>query len=608
MKKVKEKKKYNLVENIFFCFKKLKTYMGSKYFILTPVLILVSVAVPFLTAVLPSIVISVLTSDSEVSRMLLIVSISATALCMLQFILKRLELETTNEAFIFRIKLADEFVNKNISILYEDAESPEGKKKFTKAEAAIYYGNDIGVEAIIKQSSNLIINILGLIIYSFIAASLHPLLMILLIICPIARLLVTKSNIEWTKKHKEDWTPLDLKLEYLSKECLNIKNGKDIRLYQIQIWFMKQFNRLIKNRLAWDEKEYKRKFNAQAVDRIMSLIRDVSCYGYLIYRATQGMGITEFTLYLGIIGGFSQWVNSIFDSFSDLLENSIIISDYRDYMEQKDYIDMGGNRALPKEKTHTITLEDVWYAYPGTDDYVFKGLNLTIKKGEKLALVGVNGAGKTTLIKLICGLYKPEKGRVLLDGVDIREFNLKEYYSLYSVVFQEVFAFAFNIEENISCAATKDIDSDKVNRCIDMAGLTEKIASLENGVKTNILKDLEDDGINLSGGEMQKLMLARALYKESAIVILDEPTAALDPIAESEMYERYNSFIDGKTSIFISHRLSSTAFCDRVVLLKGGEVVECGSHRELIKLNGEYAKMYEVQSHYYQEEVAQDVC
>lgn len=602
------KKKYGLIQNIIYCHKKLKEYRGIKYFILSPLFVLASVAVPLTIAVLPSIVMKILLSKFAIGKMMIIVITFTSIVCLLQFLLKRLEIGSINETFLFRISAAKEFTAKSISIPYEDAESQKGKEDFQKAGAAIYSGNEVGIEAVIMLVAKLVAGILGLIVYSLITASLHPLLMVLLILCPLARLFVLNINRKWKEEHKKDWTPIEVKIRYLQKECLDLKHGKDIRMYQIEDWFVKSFNKLIGRRLSWNRKEIIRKFNSQWVDRIMSLIRDICCYGYLIYGVYRGMDIAEFTLYLGIISGFSGWIQKVFESYGELLDNNMIINDYREYMEQEDYWNIGGDTKIPKVKTHTITLEDIWYTYPGAEEPVFEGLNLTIKKGEKLAIVGMNGSGKSTLIKLICGLYKPQKGRILLDGIDIRDFNLKEYYSIYSVVFQEVFAFAFPMIDNIICRTTEGYDEEKLNECIDMAGLKDKIESLPKGVYSNMLKDLEDDGINLSGGEMQKLMLARALYKEASIVILDEPTAALDPIAEFEIYQKYNSFIKGKTSIFISHRLSSTMFCDRVIFLKEGKIIEDGSHKELIDLKGEYANMYELQAHYYQEEVEEDVC
>jgi ATP-binding cassette subfamily B protein len=214
--------------------------------------------------------------------------------------------------------------------------------------------------------------------------------------------------------------------------------------------------------------------------------------------------------------------------------------------------------------------------------------------------VGLNGAGKTTLVKLLCGFYNPDKGRVLLNGIDIREFNRQEYYDLLSAVFQEMSMLDLTVAEHVA-QTVKDIDEAKVIACLDKAGLTEKVAKLPQGLQTHVGKIAFLEGVEFSGGESQRLVLARALYKDGPILVLDEPTAALDPIAENDIYMKYNEMTKGKTSLFISHRLASTRFCDRILFLQNGVIAEEGTHEELLALGGEYAKLFQVQARYYQE-------
>ena len=258
---------------------------------------------------------------------------------------------------------------------------------------------------------------------------------------------------------------------------------------------------------------------------------------------------------------------------------------------------------------------------------VFDNFSLHIHKGEKIALVGINGSGKTTLVKMLCGLYEVEAGSILYNGENINVFNKNSYYELFSILFQDIQALPFSIAENIACTQKeftksisskilnkgfKDLDMGESNQVYDeskiitsikKAGLWDKISSLDKGIHTTINKVLDPDGMELSGGQTQRLMLARSLYKDAPVLILDEPTSALDPIAESELYEEYASLCEGKTSIFISHRLSSTRFCDRILFLEEGKIVEEGTHDELMSLHGKYANMYEIQAHYYQQEV-----
>lgn len=245
-------------------------------------------------------------------------------------------------------------------------------------------------------------------------------------------------------------------------------------------------------------------------------------------------------------------------------------------------------------------MKNVTFRYPESDHAIFENLNLTIRSGEKLAIVGLNGAGKTTLVKLICGFYDPTEGEILLNGKNIKIFNRYDYYKHFTAVFQQFSVLETSVEANVAQSAT-NIDVEKVTECLEKAGLTQKIASLSNGLKTNVGHFVFDDGVDFSGGEVQRLMLARALYKNAPILVLDEPTAALDPIAENDIYQKYSQMTEGRTSLFISHRLASTRFCDRIIFLADGNIKEEGTHDSLMELGGEYAELFSVQSKYYQE-------
>jgi len=249
----------------------------------------------------------------------------------------------------------------------------------------------------------------------------------------------------------------------------------------------------------------------------------------------------------------------------------------------------------------SIELKNVTYKYPLTETPAIKNVSLKIAAGEKIALVGLNGAGKTTLVKLICGMYAPTDGEILLGGHHAGEYNIDDYHSLFSAVFQHFRFLPVSIAQNISVVPKEQADMKKLERCIGLAGLSETIDKLENGADTPLIKEINPDGTELSGGEQQKLMLARAIYKDAPVLLLDEPTAALDPIAESELYMKYNEIARDKTSVFISHRLASTRFCDRILLISDGEIAEAGTHDELMRKGGKYAELFEIQSHYYKD-------
>ena len=255
---------------------------------------------------------------------------------------------------------------------------------------------------------------------------------------------------------------------------------------------------------------------------------------------------------------------------------------------------------IEKGKAYEITLKNVSFLYDGANDFTLKNINLTLKSGEKLAVVGLNGAGKSTLVKLICGFLDPTEGEVLLNGKDIRAYNRADYYRLFSAVFQDFSLIAGTVETNVA-QKEEGANEARVKECIRLAGLEEKIGSLKDGIKTYVNRKVYDDAAEFSGGETQRLMLARALYKNAPVVVLDEPTAALDPIAESELYLKYNEMTKGKSSVYISHRLASTRFCDRIILIDGGVIKEEGTHEELLALGGKYAELFEIQSKYYRE-------
>ena len=232
---------------------------------------------------------------------------------------------------------------------------------------------------------------------------------------------------------------------------------------------------------------------------------------------------------------------------------------------------------------------------------LFHDISFVLEAKDRLGIVGVNGAGKSTIVKLICGLYQPTEGNITINGIPHGSLNPAQYYTAIAAVFQDPFALSFSIAENVSCSPLEETDRNRCREALIRAGLWEKIASLPQKEETYLGMDMADDGITLSGGEMQKLMMARALYKNCHLLLLDEPTAALDAISENKMYETYSTLLKNKTALFISHRLASTRFCDTILFLENGKIKECGTHDELIALGGSYAHMFEVQSQYYQE-------
>ena len=327
-------------------------------------------------------------------------------------------------------------------------------------------------------------------------------------------------------------------------------------------------------------------------------------YAYLIYFTLQeGLTASEFLLMFTAISGFSGWINTILYTVGEMHKKSLGMCRIRELLDWPEPFLLEGGKeiSVPEHGACELRLENVTYFYPEAEKPVIDHMNLTVSPGEKLAIVGLNGAGKTTLVKLLCGFLDPQEGRVLLNGQDIRKFNRREYYKLFTAVFQEFSGLDVTIGANVA-QTEENIDRVRVEQCLKQAGLWETVCGLPQGMDTNFGKAMHDDGIELSGGQTQRLMLARALYKNAPILLLDEPTAALDPLAEHEMYQKYNDLSAGRTSLFISHRLASTRFCDRILFLEDGKIAEEGTHEELLQKQGGYAKLFEVQSRYYKED------
>ncbi len=553
-----------------------------------------------------------------------------------------------------RFKLIHDRIDKALSMNYETLEQPHILDMAMKASQATG-GNNNGVEGLMHAVDNLSRVIVTMVIsFTMITVLDWRLILALVIIC-IFNFISYRRAVLFDKKHVWDEMPPYWRQQNYMERCTqDFDFAKDIRLFNMRDWlhekqhesFSVWLDLYTKGRHVW--------WQHSTICTITGMIQGAFMYFVLIKAVlapTEPLTIGNFTLYISLCGAFSNALTSFLNQLGGIERNSMEVDDFRTFID----FDGGDSRGYRLEKsgqgyrlyedasetksaekyrktkasdsvTYCIDeqsenkkeeflearkkfekgeinfeFKNVSYRYEGADGYALKNLTLTFKWGERLAVVGLNGAGKTTFIKLLLRLYNATEGEILLNGLNVREYNKEDYFSLFSPVFQNVEIFAYPLAGNVSMLPESETDKQLVYDSLVKSGMKEKVDSLPEGVDTQLLKIIYEDGVDFSGGEKQKLALARALYKDAPVIVLDEPTAALDALAEYELYKNFDSLIGTKSALYISHRLSSTRFCDNVAMFAHGELVEYGTHDSLIEKGGEYAKMFEVQAQYYEE-------
>ena len=540
--------------------------------------------------------------SAPVPELLLTVAVFSAALLLVSGLQSYLELNTMFGRIQLRIRLIHKIIAKMASTSYPNLLDTRFLEMHSKSDEA-NNSNTSPTEHIWTTWTGILTNSFGFILYLAMLSGLNPLLLLVVTATAAVGFFINRKLNSWGYAHREEYAAYWQKMSYLRRAETNRAFAKDIRIFGLRDWLEEVWDKTVSLYRGFLERQEKVYLVTNIVDLVLTLCRNGIAYAYLLWLAlSEGMPASQFLLYFGAVSGFTQWVTGILSEFSTLHQESLDISTVREFLDWPEPFNFGEGALIPPDdgQGYEITLEDVSYRYPGAEKEIISHLNLTIHKGEKLAVVGLNGAGKTTLVKLACGFLDPDKGRVLLNGVDIRTFNRREYYALFSAVFQDFSVLEATLAENVA-QRVDGIDEEKVWHCLYEAGLTEKVRSLPQGLQTHIGRQVFEDGIELSGGETQRLMLARALYKDGPVLLLDEPTAALDPIAENDIYQKYNEMTAGRTSIFISHRLASTRFCDRILFVADGKIAEEGTHEELLRMGGGYARLFEIQSQYYQE-------
>ncbi len=479
--------------------------------------------------------------------------------------------------------------------------SEETQKLDQRANEAVGDNHVAGVHLPMNFAA-IIATILNFLLFGGVVSMLQPMIVALLAVgCAI-----TYATGVWERKtnyqQEDSRNAANKRRFYLFRLSGEFKYGKDIRLYRMQRFFHTLSQKILSDCQRFENLMERRRFWAAAVNFLVVLIRDGLAYGFLIHRAVAGeLDAAGFVLYFSAITALSGYMTEILTNWSKVADGALQISDLREDLEIENKLNHGEGIPVPKGP-FSIEFKNVCYRYPMGEKQILDHVSFRIRPGEKIALVGLNGAGKTTLTMLVCGLLLPDEGEVLIDGHSILEYNREELYELFGLVPQNYSLLPITIGRNIACTMTEEeIDRTRLWDCMEKAGLAEKIQSLPLKEKTPLDRSVYKEAVDLSGGEKQKLLLARLLYKNPLCLILDEPTAALDPIAENRMYQEYHEITANATSIFISHRLASTRFCDRIFLLDGARFAEEGTHDELMAAGKKYRELFDVQSKYYQE-------
>lgn len=487
-----------------------------------------------------------------------------------------------------------DWIKKDLTVSMEQCEDAQIQKLKKKSENCIW-ANEWGIEGFMRHNLDLLKSLLGLFVYTLIVGIMNWKILAMLVGMSAVSAAAAYGVTRYYEKIKDPLAEQEVTMGYINREVDDVQSGKDIRIFGLGKWIVGKYDQAIKKcRRLYFQRDI-REYGSNMLDTALDAVRDLVCYLYLILQLSQGMRISEFVFYLGLVAGFSNWIGMISKRVVSVKQESDNISELRNYLLLEEEAPSGGK--LAETDRIEVVFDHVSYRYHGAEEETLHDVSFRLASGEKLALVGLNGAGKTTIVKLMSGLYLPTSGTVYVNGISTRALDRSAYFAKQAAIFQEPFQTSYNIAENIALEET--YDRAKLWKVLAQAGLDKKVKSLDRQLDTHLGKDIAQDGIMLSGGEMQKLLLARALYREAQLILLDEPTAALDALAETEIYQKYQTLMQGKSVLFISHRLASTRFCDRILLLAEGRIQEQGTHEELMQEQGAYYQLFQVQSKYY---------
>lgn len=601
----KARRKYGLVSNFLYHMSASKAW-DKKLFWAQILMAVPNVTASFLATLLPSKLVADLTARMTLSGMILELAFLAALMCLCNVASNMMLAYCEMQGDFISFHYANVFVHKMMDVDYDYLEDKDYQKISGNAWRTARFGQ--GVSGAATLFPMFLYSMAGVLIYGVLIGR-KSILLLLVIMASVSFSLFLLSLAR--KKHAQYYEQLQLssrRENYITEQATDSSAGKDIRLYHLASWFLEKYEASLNEMgriygIIHDWYLFRNVSHA-----FLQLIMDGMAYGMLIHMLVNGkITAAEFVFYIGLISGFSVYFETALRQIMSFGNTSASISYLREFLETENGWSDGegvGEEALKKMREQGLKLEfrDVTFTYPGNEKPTLKKINMVIKPGEKVALIGLNGAGKTTLVKLMCGFYHPTEGEIFVNDIPINHFTRDEYYSLVSVLFQDSTMMAVSLDENLTGQNPEDIDRAGLERALKLSGFQDVYDKLPEKGRTLLVKEVNEHAVDFSGGEKQKLLFARTIYLNAPLMILDEPTAALDPIAENELYLNYGKAVEQKTSVYISHRLSSTRFCDRILLLEHGEIIEEGTHEGLLAGDTRYAELFEMQSRYYRQE------
>ena len=486
-----------------------------------------------------------------------------------------------------RISLIGDLNEKACTTSYPNTRDPEALKLFEKAQDATR-SNAQPAEHVWTTLTNILLNLAGFAVYLTLLSGLSLGLIGVVAVTTAAGFFISRQINEWGYRHREEEATYQKKIDYIAQKTESIQLAKDIRIFGLRPWLSDVYESTMRLYEAFINRRERIYTGACAVDAFLSLARNGIAYAYLIrLTLAEGLPASQFLLYFSAFTGFSTWVTGILQECSTLHKESLDLSTIQEYLHLPEPFRFADGAPIPPADRYELRLDHVTFRYPGTKKPILQDLCLTIRPGEKVAVVGLNGAGKTTLVKLLCGFYDPDEGRVLLNGQDIRQFDRRAYYKLFSTVAQEISELDITVAQTVA-QAVDGIDMDKVKACVAKAGLAEKIASLPQGYDTM----LTSDGEELSQGQRQLLAIARAAVADPPALILDEATSSIDTRTEKLVQDGMDALMKGRTTFVIAHRLSTVKNSDCIMVMEQGRIIERGTHDDLIAAKGKYYQLY----------------